>query len=213
MHTESELYRILYIPVLVRVYCWLHKACFPKYIFQIPWSYNQTVFHNVCELRNCKWWEPVKTRNKRISRFSFHKKQQLVSQSTWQVSFLACNWKRFFYASIFIILLQTKSLTFPGRDLSDCHQMDQVSTSYTGICDKLNSFNLSLLLSIVASTLHIVHKVFFKGIRTLPLDVDHLALNLDAWFLWPSWKPCKKEDLLLLAKGCQFVVKLYFWGM
>ena len=54
MHAESELYRILYIPVLVCVYCWLHKACFPKYIFQVPWSYNQTVFHNVCELRNCK---------------------------------------------------------------------------------------------------------------------------------------------------------------
>lgn len=124
-----------------------------------------------------------------------------MSQSTWQVSFLACNWKGFFYASIFIILLQTKSLTFPGRDLSVCHQMDQVSTSYTGICDKLNSFNLSLLLSIVASTLHIVHKVFLKAFESSHWMWIILHLILMPGLFDRHENPAKKKICYSLLKA------------
>ena len=58
---------------------------------------------------------------------------------------------------------------------------------------------LSPLLPFVPCTLHIAHKAFFKGIAPLPLDVDQFAFDLHAWF---KRQPCKKEDFLLLAKGC-----------
>lgn len=65
--------------------------------------------------------------------------------------------------------------------------------------NKLKALKLGPLLPFIPCSLHIVHKAFFKGVSSLPLDVDQLAFDLHAWF---KRQPCKKEDFLLLAKGC-----------
>ena len=64
---------------------------------------------------------------------------------------------------------------------------------YKLLNDELSEFKLGPLLPII------VHKAFFKGIASLPLDVDQFAFDLHACF---KTQPCKKEDFLLLAKGC-----------
>ena len=67
---------------------------------------------------------------------------------------------------------------------------------------------LSPLLPFVPCTLHIFHKAFFKGIASLPLDVDQFAFDLHAWF---KRRPCKKEDSYFWPKAvtCQHVTKLF----
>lgn len=106
--------------------------------------------------------------------------------------------------------MQTKSLTFPGRDLSVCHQMDQVSTSYTGICDKLNNFNLSLLLSIVASTLHIVHKVFLKAFESSHWMWIILHLILMPGLFDRHENPAKKKICYSLLKAVSICCETLF---
>ena len=74
---------------------------------------------------------------------------------------------------------------------------------YKLLNDELSEFKLGPLLPFVPCTLHIIHKAFFKGIASLPLDVDQFAFDLHVCF---KAQPCKKEDFLLLAKGCDLSI-------
>ena len=89
---------------------------------------------------------------------------------------------------------QLVSLSFDGPTIK--------KKLYKLLNDKLSEFKLGPLLPFVPCTLHIVHKAFFKGIASLPLDVDQFAFDLHAWC---KRQPCQKEDFLLLSKGCDLL--------